>query len=169
MNDTTQHNDKFKLPNEVFNFAVDSLVNSSFGFDIGTYYADSDGNYTSPMEIGSDLIEDCGTTACIAGDMAYNLLPESAHDAYDIVIGWARGQVLGDVTSQPPQGVTPGSRFVADDMKYSLDLVFLDTNIFRLKKGETVTKEMAIKLLQVLATFKDWSSVRNHLVCLKKG
>ena len=49
MNDTTQHNDKFKLPNEVFNFAVDSLVNSSFGFDIGTYYADSDGNYTSPM------------------------------------------------------------------------------------------------------------------------
>ena len=160
---TTQHNGGLKLPNEVFNYAVDSLVNSSFGFDIGSYYADTTGSYTSPQEIEGDLATVCGTTACIAGEMAYNLIPESAHDAYGIVIGWARGKGLDNVTSYLPSITTPGLEPGADDMISSLDLVFLDTRIFRLKGGEEVTKEMAIKLLQELATFKDWTSVYIHL------
>ena len=79
-----------KTPNEVFTFAAKCVTESKLGFDMVECYSCKLGSYyctTAP----SDVNNPCGTSACIAGDMAYNIDPKSKLHAVNIVQAWALG------------------------------------------------------------------------------
>ena len=134
-----------KTPNEVFTFAAKCVTESELGFDMAQYYS------TVAM-CPSRVNNPCGTNACIAGDMAYNIDPTSNLRPVSIVRSWVSE---GTDLCYVPQH----SRHVCD----ALDLVFDSPRVYGEQTLEGVTKDAALKLLSKLAKFDTWENVLNYL------
>lgn len=141
-----------RSPHEVFTYAIQCQENSKFIFDMSEWYS-GEATYSlfdsvTPFSITPENI--CGTSACMGGDMAWNLEPNSDLDPLTIVLHWARG------------ALTPNDD-KHDEMHDSLYLLFTDVQIFGTDDYHTVTREQAIALLKELSCLDSWSSVLEYL------
>ena len=134
-----------KTPNEVFTFAAKCVTESVFGFNMKEYYS-SGAIYPSRVD------NPCGTSACIAGDMAYNLDPNSLVHAASIVQTWAVGSTYYHTLTKSGQ-----------DAYDSLDHVFENPYIYGTENLADIEKGDAIALLNRLAKYETWEGVLDHL------
>ena len=134
-----------KTPNEVFTFAAKCITISEFDFDMVEYYSTSS---VAPSSVDNP----CGTSACIAGDMAYNLDPLSDLSPISIVHSW----IVGGQHDYP---LFSDSQ-VAED---ALDMVFANPYVYRKKELRYITKDVAIAVLNKLSEFDNWKDVLQYL------
>ena len=137
-----------KTPNEVFTFAAKCVTESVFGFNMKEYYS-SGAIYPSRVD------NPCGTSACIAGDMAYNIEPTSNLRPVSVVRSWVSGGTCKYYESQ-------NIRYVRDAI-LSLDLVFDSPRVYGKCKLGDITKDEALRLLNKLAGLDKWEEVLVHL------
>ena len=147
-----------KSPNEVLQYSIDALnKETQLKFDMDNWYFDSKlmgGAMLSPHKVTNV----CGTSACIAGTVAFQLDPKSTLSASTTVLKWA-GVKLSD-----PWGslnVFASDEEVACDE--SLDRLFTVAAVYDSMYLEDVTKEDAIKTLSSLVSETTWVNLLARL------
>ena len=148
-----------KSPNEVLQHFIDALnKETQLKFDMDNWYSNPEagGAMISPHKVTNV----CGTSACIAGTVAFQLDPKSTLSASTTVLKWV-GVKLSD-----PWGslnVFASDEEVACDE--SLDRLFTVAAVYDSMYLEDVTKEDAIKTLSSLVSEEHttWKSLLARL------
>ena len=139
---------KMRQPQEVFTYFIKCLKEEAeLQFDMGGWYIHPEGvpsGLNRPIRVASPIsvTNVCGTSACIAGTVAYRLDPSGEIDADDIVKHW-----VGDAEAD------------YGDMEDSLDYIFNEASLYGERELPEVTKDAVLTLLEHLSDFETWEGV----------
>ena len=142
-----------KTPNEVFSYGIDCIKESKFSFNMDQYYRTTRRTHDTVFDsrTPSCVRNPCGTSACIAGDMAYSIDPSRKDTAPRVVYLW----------------VMNGSRYADSDqwggIWYSLESVFHEPALYGVSELEDITKDRAVRLLRELSQLSDWDLVHHYI------
>ena len=149
-----------KSPTAVFNHFITALKEEKeLKFNMNYWFHIPD-NYTPMNPKGVTNV--CGTSACIAGTVAFRLDPQSTESAVVSVMAW-----VGLKTDDKWGGLAPTSSTEEMECDRALDILF--TNAFVYICGDddldTVTKEQVITFLTGLVKegHHTWESVRQSI------
>ena len=138
---------KMRQPQEVFEFFIKCLKEEvELQFDMSRWYVHPNlvKNYNKPLRVDSpsSVTNVCGTSACIAGTVAYRLDPSSEVNADKVVKHWV-GNVGADY----------------GEMEDALDYIFNEARLYGAESLEEVTKDDVLTLLEELHGFETWDEV----------
>lgn len=170
-----------KTITETFQFFIKCLEEeTTLGFAMEHWYSQSNGKefnqYGNPWVGDSpemaqkhlkdeDLQEGCGTAACIAGTVAFNLDKRTDKSAYKVVYEWVRE---GKPYAEAPYDES--EQYYVDECTASegvLDTFFTTPEVYGYDHLKNVTKVMVIHNLQKAADQcegMDWQEAQNYLL-----
>ena len=143
-----------KTPNEVLSYFIESLEQEQqFEFSMKHWFQDEDYATVTPYEVENT----CGTSACIAGTVAYRLNPKSTESCFRVIERWVGISVLSEPTS-----------WVTDEHNYVesvLDGIFTDAYLYGEEYLADVTKEQALTVLNKLLkeSHDTWESLHESM------
>ena len=148
-----------KTPNEVLSYFIESLEQEKqFEFNMSQWFQTKDDNleelYVAPYEVENV----CGTSACIAGTVAYRLNPKSKVSCEFTIQKWiGLHEDLRDDT------------YEHDCVEAALDAIFNDAYLYGETYLEDVTKEQALTLLNKLLkeSHDTWKSLHDSIYKIK--
>ena len=139
-----------KTPNEVLSYFIESLEQEKqFEFIMKHWFQTEDYAIVTPYEVENV----CGTSACIAGTVAYRLNPKSMLDCEETIQKW-----VGDSYS-----------IEHDCVEAALDAIFNDAYLYGETYLEDVTKEQALTVLNKLLkeSHDTWKSLHDSITKIK--
>ena len=137
---------KMKQPQEVILKFIKAIEEEKeLMFNMGSFYSDTHSynytnsyNYTKPILVDRENI--CGTSACIAGTVAYRLAPDSTEHAEDIIVDWA--------------GLWDNKEAIN-----CLDTIFTVPDLYGEMWLEDVTQEQVLSVLHKLLVHTNWNDL----------
>jgi hypothetical protein len=145
-----------KTPNEVLSYFIESLEQEQqFEFSMYNWFETEVEVLVTPYEVKNV----CGTSACIAGTVAYRLNPKSKEHCEDTIEKWIR--LPKDIEDDTDED---------DFVRSSLDAIFISAILYGEKGLTEITKEQALTLLNRLLSesHETWESLYESIYKIKR-
>lgn len=143
-----------KTVSEALNFFADVVeAEQELSFNMRNWFETAEDSFGRC----SQVVNVCGTSACIAGTVAFHLDPTGGNVACDVVERYL-GIPIGERYAQ-----VPGGEFA--HILNATHAIWHEEVLYGVEEGEPskITKEIAVTKLREWAKFESWEDLSKHL------